>query len=459
MQQDLEYRRFMHKHEVHHEAGELEIFTEAQINEKRHNLQRAINTIDENIRGARQNMEQRLTQTMCKHLLAMMEVAEVYSPPRVTEMARRMGLRVGWALDITTQGYDGRDLDFNQLEMLNRAIRKVLQDKPLLIIGSPVCTALSKLNNSNYCRMDPMEVQRKMEYGRRHPEFCTKLYNIQWETGRYFLHEHPASASSWQEKCIQRMLCKHGVTKVVGDQCRYGLTSSDGKHTGLAKKSTGFMTNSPCIAAALNKRCKNTKQHQVHEHVVLINGGPKAAQVYPSALCKAVCQGIRQQIIVDGKGQLLLAQVDGEASSGELMKVAKELQSRCKVVEEDEQEGLEEAWDDVSGAQPDPTAVRAARIEEVEYIHKMALYTKVPLTECKNKTGKAPISVRWIDVNKGDLGKPNYRSRLVAREINTHKREDLCAATPRLEALKLILAMTTSGRLRPLFGDVGDVGA
>ena len=111
------------------------------------------------------------------------------------------------------------------------------------------------------------------------------------------------------------------------------------------------------------------------------------------------------------------------------------------------------------GAQPDPTAVRAARIEEVEYIHKMALYTKVPLTECKNKTGKAPISVRWIDVNKGDLGKPNYRSRLVAREINTHKREDLCAATPRLEALKLILAMTTSGRLRPLFGDVGDVGA
>ena len=73
MQQDHEYRRFMHKHEVHHEAGELEILTGAQINEKRHNLQ--------NIRSTRQNMEQRLTQTMYKHLLAKMEVAEVQVHP------------------------------------------------------------------------------------------------------------------------------------------------------------------------------------------------------------------------------------------------------------------------------------------------------------------------------------------------------------------------------------------
>ena len=31
--------------------------------------------------------------------------------------------------------------------------------------------------------------------------------------------------------------------------------------------------------------------------------------------------------------------------------------------------------------------------------------------------GKPPISVKWVDVNKGDDLNPNYRSRLVAREI------------------------------------------
>ena len=112
------------------------------------------------------------------------------------------------------------------------------------------------------------------------------------------------------------------------------------------------------------------------------------------------------------------------------MKVAKEIQTQYRIVEEDDQEEIEEAWDDVSGVQLDPKAVREARIEEVECIHTMDLYTKVPIAECRNKTGKAPISVRWIDINKGDAENPNYRSKLVAREINTHKREDLFAATP-----------------------------
>ena len=240
------------------------MFIEAQINEKRHNVLKAINTIERNLQKITGNVEQKFTQTMFKHLIAKMEVAEVYSPSRVVDMARRMGSRARWALDITTKDDDGREWDFNQLEMRNRAIRKVLQDKPLLFIGSPMCTAISQFNSINYCRMDPLEVQWRMEHGRRHLEFCTPLYNLQWEAGRYFLHEHPASASSWQESCAQRMLNKHGVMKVVGDQCRYGLVATDGEYTGPAKKSTGFMTNSPCIAAALNKRCMNTRQHQVH---------------------------------------------------------------------------------------------------------------------------------------------------------------------------------------------------
>lgn len=75
---------------------------------------------------------------------------------------------------------------------------------------------------------------------------------------------------------------------------------------------------------------------------------------------------------------------------------------------------------------------------------KMNLYDKVPVSECVRTTGKQPISVRWIDISKGDAESRNYRSRLVAREINNNKRDDLFAVTPPLEALTHILSTTTS---------------
>ena len=79
-----------------------------------------------------------------------MDVAEVYSPARVARMARKMGLSQGWSLDLTTEDTDGRAWDFNHMEMRNRAIRKLLQDKPRLLVGSPMCIAYSCMNNINY---------------------------------------------------------------------------------------------------------------------------------------------------------------------------------------------------------------------------------------------------------------------------------------------------------------------
>ena len=227
MQNDQEYKRLMYKHEVHQEAGNLEMLTEAQVRERHHNVLRAIAAIEKKIHETIYNMEQQFIQTLFKDLIAKMEVAEVYSPSRVIDMARQMGLRAGWALDSATQDVDGREWDFNQLAMRNRAVRKVFEDKPLLLVGSPTCTAFSQLNNINDSRMDPLEVKRRMDYGRRHFEFCVKLYNLQREAGRYFLHGHPANASSWHEKCVRNLMNKHGVTKVIGDQCRYGLVATE----------------------------------------------------------------------------------------------------------------------------------------------------------------------------------------------------------------------------------------
>ena len=57
------------------------------------------------------------------------------------------------------------------------------------------------------------------------------------------------------------------------------------------------------------------------------------------------------------------------------------------------------------------------------------------------KDGCKIISTRWIDTNKGDSENPNYRSRLVGREIKTDSRLDLFSATPPLDVMKFLMSM------------------
>ena len=75
------------------------------------------------------------------------------------------------------------------------------------------------------------------------------------------------------------------------------------------------------------------------------------------------------------------------------MKTPEELHERCKATEEDNDDEMAVAWDDVSGAALDPNKVRATRAEELEYVRKMDFYTKVPVNECLEQIGKQFISV------------------------------------------------------------------
>ena len=55
-------------------------------------------------------------------------------------------------------------------------------------------------------------------------------------------------------------------------------------------------------------------------------------------------------------------------------------------------------------------------------------------------------TTRWIDTDKGDAENPNYRLRLVGREIKTDERLDLFAATPPLESLRYIISKRASNQ-------------
>ena len=80
----------------------------------------------------------------------------------------------------------------------------------------------------------------------------------------------------------------------------------------------------------------------------------------------------------------------------------------------------------------------------------MGVYSKVPMAEAK-RLGAKVITTKWIDTNKGSETEPNYRSRLVGRELNLQDRPDLFAATPPLESLKYIISRcaSTQSRQRP----------
>ena len=71
----------------------------------------------------------------------------------------------------------------------------------------------------------------------------------------------------------------------------------------------------------------------------------------------------------------------------------------------------------------------------------------MPREEAFRRAGKAPISVKWVDTNKGDDEQPNYRSRLVAREIRKKGENPIFAPTPPLEALRTVLMLASTPSL------------
>ena len=107
----------------------------------------------------------------------------------------------------------------------------------------------------------------------------------------------------------------------------------------------------------------------------------------------------------------------------------------------------------MGGAQLSTEEAIAARLDEIKQLHSHDVYEKVPIEECWRSTGRAPVKVRWLDINKGDNVNHEYRSRLVAKEIKMDKRLDLFAATPPLEAKKLLFSTAVTEGLGYHFGD------
>lgn len=364
------------------------------------------------------------------------DITEIFSPPRMTESCKSYGLLPGYAIDLET----GWDLtNKSHVKSLERIVD---EEDPYLLTGSPPCEPFSPLQALNEGRVDPEVQKQRYDEGVEKLKTACGFYERQVKRGKYFLHEHPKTAKSWKEDCIVKVSKLKGVRIVEGPMCRWGMKSKDASGESYVKKPTRWMTNSPELAKILEGTCANDHPNiaKWHRHVHLVNGRAKMARIYPKALVQGILKGLRNQMEKDGEFREVHSLIAGPSPDED---PNLEEYEQDYIPQFDNQEGDEQIFfDDITGVQLDTEMVLAAQKEELDWLKKAEVYEKRTLEECWKETGKAPITLKWINRNKGDAEKPNYRSRIVVREVKKQHGalpgHMLFSNMPPLEAAKIL---------------------
>ena len=154
--------------------------------------------------------------------------------------------------------------------------------------------------------------------------------------------------------------------------------------------------------------------------------------------------GVRQKGAIGNCAHLSI----GQSKSGEAVDVTNEIDEVMGALNSIEiNDAIYDDYefiDDISAKPLEKNKAIEARRLEIEFFRRKQVYEKVPRSQA---AGRNVISTRWLDVNKGDQQRLNYRARLVGRELKLKdKRLDLFAATPPLETLRLLCSMCASNQ-------------
>ena len=180
-----------------------------------------------------------------------------------------------------------------------------------------------------------------------------------------------------------------------------------------SEKPTVIVTNCPAIAFTLRVSAKAHLLNQRYfEH--LERNEHKSVEV----LHEDISCGIQLQHMWSRQHKYLLAGVD-----------VKNPPTNSVPPEESSDDLLDQAWDDHTGASLDAKKVKEARQLEREYYDKVHVFDKVPVAQCWERTSKAHLKARWVDIDKGT----RYRSRWVAKQFKGSDSEEWFAATPPIE--------------------------
>ncbi len=158
-------------------------------------------------------------------------------------------------MDLTTCDDQGRPWDFDDYRQRARARELLRRDKPMVLIGSPMCTAFCRLQSINFARMHPDRVRVILTRARMHLNFVCSLYEEQVREGRHFIHGHPAGATSWEEPAVRRVMKLPGVHVSRVDACQYGMVGQQAGEQWPVKKPTRWMSSMSSVNKALSRTC------------------------------------------------------------------------------------------------------------------------------------------------------------------------------------------------------------
>ena len=200
---------------------------------------------------------------------------------------------------------------------------------------------------------------------------------------------------------------------------------------------------------------KRAQCQKLHQHQHLIGGRASACQVYPRKFVELIGDSIQKEIADarcrDGMASKLgVLKSLGVINPEDFQQSMEKLMAAIEKIEPPHEPEVSASFaklyadhefvDDMTGMPLDHSMAVTARKMEIDFFKSQGVY----YTKVKRASWMKVITTKWIDHNKGDLAAPNYRARLVGREVAHDKRDDLYAATPPLESLKAILALCAS---------------
>ena len=89
---------------------------------------------------------------------------------------------------------------------------------------------------------------------------------------------------------------------------------------------------------------------------------------------------------------------------------------------------LQNVFDNISGVRLDPEQLQVSRQVEIDFTSRLNVYRERPRHWATHKSIPV-IPTKWVDVNKGDAGQSEYRSRLGGEELKTvgpYNATDIC---------------------------------
>ena len=332
---------------------------------------------------------------------------------------------------------------FKQAEH-QRFFEKLERVKPKLLIGrlptGPFQSVQRAFDTTN--KVGAEARRENLKKSRSQLGLCFEAFQAQVEAGNCFLYECPRGAKSWEHELAQRM----DAYLVDGPMCKWKVNESGKLIAGQSgKKRTRWITNSVTVAKALEKLCKDSTKVWNRE-LSFEEGIVQAKAEYPPKLQRALLAGVRAQLVLDGEmrevGHVGGPDPHEEPPLEEYLHEALPKAGKLYV--------KEPVIDANTGAELDPRKVAEARASELAWVKKQGVYEKVDESLCWAETGRAPITLKWVDRNKGDDIKENFRSRLVVREVKSQGQAALIpdyalfSSMPPLEGLKILCSLLTS---------------